>query len=115
MARRDRTDEQWAVLEPLLPKRARTARAACAAAAELIDGIRSRTRTGVSWRDVPVGYGSWGRNYDLLRRGQRNGAWHRILTRLQSLAAANGAIVRGWSVDATAGRPSAHGRGSQAE
>lgn len=36
--------------------------AACAAAAELIDGIRSRIRTGVSWRDVPVGYGPWGRN-----------------------------------------------------
>ncbi|MFE9497032.1 transposase [Streptomyces collinus] len=27
----------------------------------MIDGIRFRVRTGVPWRDVPDGYGPWGR------------------------------------------------------
>lgn len=50
---------------------------------QLIDGIRFRVRTGAPWRDVPVEYGPWSRVYDLFRRWQRNGTWHRILTRLQ--------------------------------
>ncbi|GAB2631193.1 hypothetical protein GCM10027168_73190 [Streptomyces capparidis] len=47
----------------------------------MIDGVRFRVRIGVLWRDVPIEHGSWGRICDLFRR------WHRILTRLQSLAA----------------------------
>ncbi|MEU0163635.1 transposase [Streptomyces sp. NPDC006261] len=43
---------------------------------QLIDGMRFRVRTGVPWRDVPVGYGPWGRIYDLFRRWQRDGTWH---------------------------------------
>ncbi|MFG2546496.1 transposase [Streptomyces sp. NPDC048594] len=62
---------------------------------QLIDGIRFRVRTGVPWRDLPVGYGPWNRVYDVFRRWQRNGTWHRILTRQQSLADAKGAIVCG--------------------
>nr|WP_312883071.1 transposase [Streptomyces nymphaeiformis] len=59
---------------------------------QLIDGIRFRVRTGVPWRDVPVEYGPWNRVDDLFRRWQRNGSWHRILTRLQSLADAKGCL-----------------------
>ncbi|MFF1556162.1 transposase [Streptomyces sp. NPDC058279] len=55
---------------------------------QLIDGIRFRVRTGVPWRDVPVEYGPWGRIYDLFRRWQRNGTWHRVFSRLQSSRAA---------------------------
>ncbi|MCX4851157.1 transposase [Streptomyces sp. NBC_00893] len=68
---------------------------------QLIDGIRFGIRTGVPWRDVPDEYGPWGRVYDLFRRWQRNGTWHRILTRLQSLADAEGAIACDLSVDST--------------
>ncbi len=52
---------------------------------QLIDGIRFRVRTGIPWRDIPVEYGPWGRVYDLFRRWQRDGTWHRMLTKLQSL------------------------------
>ncbi|MEV0579391.1 transposase [Streptomyces sp. NPDC050392] len=44
---------------------------------QLIDGIRFRVRTGVPRRDVPGEYGPWGRIYDLFRRWQRDGTWHR--------------------------------------
>ncbi|WP_369276445.1 hypothetical protein AB5J55_41355 [Streptomyces sp. R11] len=45
--------------------------------------MRLRVRTGVPRGDVPVEYGPWGRICDLFRRWQRDGAWHRGLTRLQ--------------------------------
>ncbi|MFD8707695.1 transposase [Kitasatospora sp. NPDC059648] len=55
VGRGDLSDEQWAVLEPLLPtgsvgRPSRSRR-------RLIDGIRWRVRTGAPWRDVPPEYG----------------------------------------------------------
>ncbi|MCX4858332.1 transposase [Streptomyces canus] len=64
---------------------------------QLIDGIRWRTRTGAPWRDVPERYGPWDRGYDLFRRWQRDGAWARIVTRLQTEADATGLIA--WDVN----------------
>ncbi|MFD7716479.1 transposase [Streptomyces sp. NPDC059814] len=71
---------------------------------QLIGGIRFRVRTGVPLRDVPPEYGPWGRIYDLFRRWQRNGTWHRVFSRLQSLADAKGAITWDVSVDSTVWR-----------
>ncbi|MFD4921710.1 transposase [Streptomyces goshikiensis] len=101
MGRGDLTDEQWAVLELLLPKGTRAGRPPVWPRRQLIDGIRFRVRTGVPWRDVPIEYGPWNRVYDLARRWQRDGTWHRVLTRLQSLADAKGAITWDLSVDST--------------
>lgn len=113
MGRGDLTDEQWAVLETLLPKGARAGRPPIWPRRQLIDGIRFRVRTGVPWRDIPVGYGPWNRVYDLFRRWQRDGTWHRILTRLQSLADAKGAITWELSVDSTVCRAHQHAAGAR--
>ncbi|MFJ6593481.1 IS5 family transposase [Streptomyces violaceusniger] len=113
MGRGDLTDEQWAVLEPLLPKGARVGRPPVWPRRQLIDGIRFRVRTGVPWRDVPAEYGPWSRVYDLFRRWQRNGTWQRVLTRLQSLADARGAIVWDLSVDSTVCRAHQHAAGAR--
>jgi transposase len=75
------TDEQWAVLEPLLPQGKKPGRPPIWTRRQLIDGIRFRVRTGIPWRDVPVEYGPWARSYDLFRRWQRDGTWQRIFTR----------------------------------
>ncbi len=48
---------QWAVLEPLLPVGEKPGRPPKWAKRQLIDGIRSRTRTDAPWRDVPERYG----------------------------------------------------------
>ncbi|MFE6272639.1 IS5 family transposase [Streptomyces goshikiensis] len=113
MGRGDLTDEQWAVLEPLLPKGTKAGRPPVWPRRRLIDGIRFRVRTGVPWRDVPVEYGPWGRVYDLFRRWQRTGTWHGILTRLQSLADAKGAITWDLSVDSTVCRAHQHSAGAR--
>nr|WP_251073538.1 IS5 family transposase [Streptomyces sp. ISL-111] len=114
MARGDLTDEQWALLEPLLPKGTKVGRPRAWPRRHLIDGIRwFRVRTGVPWRHVPVEYGPWGRIYDLFRRWQRDGTRHRVLTRLQFLADAKGAITWDLSVDSTVCRAHQHAAGAR--
>ncbi|KPC78975.1 IS5 family transposase [Streptomyces sp. NRRL S-4] len=80
---------------------------------QLIDGVRFRVRAGVPGRDVPVEYGPWGRVYDLFRRWQRDGIWHRVLTRLQSLADTEGAITWDLGVDSTVCRAHRHAAGAR--
>ncbi|MFD4025862.1 transposase [Streptomyces sp. NPDC058576] len=80
---------------------------------QLVDGIRFRVRTGVPWRDVPVEHGPWGRIYDLFRRWQRAGTWHRVPTRLHSLADAKSAITWELSVDSTVCRAHQHAAGAR--
>ena len=86
MGRGDLTNEQWARLEPLLPKGKKSGRPPKWTKRQLIDGIRWRTRTGAPWRDVPARYGPWQTVYGLFRRWQRDGTWQRILTALQAQA-----------------------------
>ncbi|WUW50601.1 IS5 family transposase [Streptomyces sp. NBC_01460] len=101
------------MLEPLLPKGTRAGRPPVWSRRQLIDGIRFRVRTGVPWRDVPTEYGPWGRVYDLFRRWQRDGSWHRIFTQPQSQADLKGAITWDLSVDSTVCRAHQHAAGAR--
>ena len=62
MGRGDLTNEQWARLEPQLPK-LKPGRPPKWTKRQLINGIRWRTRTGAPWRDVPARYGAWWQNW----------------------------------------------------
>jgi transposase len=57
--RKDLTDAQWLLLEPLLPATSVLGRPPIWTRRQLINGIRWRIRTGAPWRDVPERYGSW--------------------------------------------------------
>jgi transposase len=109
----DLTDEQWAVLEPLLPVPSRPGRPSLWSKRQLIDGIRWRVRTGAPWRDMPAGYGSWAAAYGLFRRWQRAGVWQQILTALQAAAEAAGRITWDVSVDSTIARAHQHAAGAR--
>ncbi|AOW88236.1 transposase [Streptomyces olivaceus] len=113
MAHGDLTDAQWAVLEPLLPKGKKPGRPPKWARRQLVDGIRFRVRTGIPWRDLPGGYGPWGRVYDLFRRWQRDGTWHRIFTVLQAQADAKELITWDINVDSTVCRAHQHAAGAR--
>ncbi|WP_374195130.1 IS5 family transposase [Streptomyces sp. ISL-1] len=113
MARGDLTDEQWAVLELLLPKGKKPGRPPIWTRRQLIDGIRFRVRTGIPWRDMPAEYGPWGRAYDLFRRWQRNGTWQRIFTDLQARADAKDLITWDLNVDSTVCRAHQHAAGAR--
>jgi transposase len=112
-ARKDLSDRQWQVLEPLLPRGRKPGRPPTWTKRQLIDGIRWRTRTGAPWRDVPARYGSWQRVYGLFRAWQRNGTWARILAQLQGLAEANDLITWEVSVDSTINRAHQHAAGAR--
>lgn len=112
-ARADLTDEQWAALEPLLPKGKKPGRPPRWSRRQLIDGIRWRVRVGAPWRDVPLRYGPWQTVYGRFRRWQRDGTWARILAGLQARADAAGLITWDVSVDSTVARAHQHAAGAR--
>ncbi|MGD6754181.1 IS5 family transposase [Streptomyces sp. BH105] len=69
--RHELTDEEWELLEPLLPRGAfgrprRDDRM-------VLNGIVWKFRTGVAWRDVPDRYGPWASLHTRFRRWARDG------------------------------------------
>ena len=77
-SRHDLTDEQWTLLEPLLPASSRRGRPRRWPLRNLIDGVRFRVRVGCPWRDVPDRYGPWWRVYALFSCWQLLGIWKQI-------------------------------------
>jgi transposase len=112
-ARHDLTDEQWAILAPLLPVSSRRGRPRRWTLRQLIDGIRFRTRVGCPWRDVPERYGTWQSVYGLFRAWQLAGVWAAILTGLQAASAEAGLIEWVVSVDSTVNRAHQHAAGAR--
>jgi transposase len=85
-ARKDLTDRQWRILEPLLPRGKRPGRPPKWSRRQLINGVRWRARVGAPWRDVPERYGHWQSIYGLFRCWQRTQVWPLILAKLQAFA-----------------------------
>jgi transposase len=111
--RRDLTDAQWQLLEPLLPATSVLGRPPIWTRRQLINGIRWRIRTGAPWRDVPERYGSWQSIYGLFRGWQRDGTWAQLWSRLQQLAEGAGLITWDVSVDSTVVRAHQHAAGAR--
>ncbi|MFI6086178.1 IS5 family transposase [Streptomyces sp. NPDC051217] len=111
MGRGDLSDEQWSVLESLLPAVGVSRK--WPGCRRLVDGVRWRVRTGVPWRDLPVEYGPWQTVYGLFRRWQRRGVWARLLALLQARADASGLIFWEVSVDSTVCRAHQHAAGAR--
>ncbi|AWI28521.1 IS5 family transposase [Streptomyces sp. ICN441] len=111
MGRGDLSDEQWSVLESLLPAAGVSRRSP--GRRRLVDGVRWRVRTGVPWRDLPTEYGPWQTVYGLFRRWQRQGVWVRLLTLLQARADAAGLITWEVNIDSTICRAHQHAAGAR--
>ena len=85
--RYDLTDEQYALIEPLLPPE-RTGKPGCPYKfhRQVLNGIVWILRTGAPWRDLPERYGRWKTVYDRFRRWRDSGLWQRILDALLARA-----------------------------
>lgn len=92
-ARFDLTDAQCAVLEPLLPTRARPGHLPTRPRRRLIDGMRWWVRVGAPWRDVPEHYGLWQSICTFFRCRQLTGVWAMLVTVLPTQADACGLIA----------------------
>lgn len=81
--RHDLTDQEWALLEPLLPTRTPRRARPWSDHRRVVDGVLRRTRTGSPWRDLPAAYGCWKTVYNRHRRWSADGTWARVLGELQ--------------------------------
>jgi transposase len=83
MHRHQLTDEQWSIVEPLIPqKHARTGRPP-AEARRMLDGIMWILRTGAPWRDLPERFGPYQTVYDYYGNWRESGVFDRVLEALQ--------------------------------
>lgn len=82
MRRHELTDQQWALIEPLLPPGHRRG-GQWKQHHPVLNGMFWRLRTGAPWRDVPERYGAWKTIYDRFNRYRRDGTLDRILEALQ--------------------------------
>lgn len=79
------TDEQWSIVEPLLPLRKRRGRRRRISLRSTIDAIFYLLRTGCQWRQLPRDFPAWSTVYWYFKKWQRTGVWvllHRELYRL---------------------------------
>ncbi len=78
MSRNMLTDQQWVLVEPLLPgkigDRGRTGYNNRMA----LEGMLWIMRTGAPWRDMPARFGKWITVYQRFRRWQKSGVFERI-------------------------------------
>ena len=71
------TDDEWLVIEPLLPNRPRGVPRVDDR--RVIDGILWRFRTGSPWADIPERYGPHTTCYNRFVRWRKAGVWDRLL------------------------------------
>ena len=79
----DLTDQQWAILAPLVPAVKPGGRPAKHPRREIVDALRYVLRGGISWRSLPHEYPPWQTVYDYFRQWRADGTWERINTALR--------------------------------
>jgi hypothetical protein len=76
--RHELTDEQWQIIEPLLPVSGAKGRPRVDDR-RVINGMLFKAKTGVAWRDLPERYGPWKTVYNRFWRWSRNGTLAALL------------------------------------
>ncbi|MEV7198306.1 IS5 family transposase [Streptomyces sp. NPDC093510] len=111
LSRGNLTDDEWAVLEPLLPKsnsrcgRWRDHR-------QVINGIIHRLSTGCQWRELPARFGPWQTVHKRHMLWSADGTWERLLQHVQAVADAEGGIDWDINIDSTSIRAHQHAAGA---
>src|SRR5262249_61640352 len=104
--RHELTDEQWARLEPLLPKPKRGPQPRDRR--RLLNGMLWIHATGAQWRDLPERYGPWETVASQFSRWVRAGVWQTVLAALQRQADAAGPTAMAAPLLGGAGLPRPH-------
>jgi transposase len=77
----DLSDDEWALLEPLMPEARKSARADDR---KIMNAIFYVLRTGMPWRDLPERYGPYTTAYNRFNRWSQRNIWKRIFDALAS-------------------------------
>ena len=92
MKRHEVSEEEWAILDPLIPKsKAKTGRPP-RDRREMLNGILWILSTGAPWRDVPERFGPWQSVYEYFTNWRANGVFDCILDALHVRLDQNGRI-----------------------
>lgn len=107
MKRHEVTDEQWEVIQPILPKRTAKTGRPPSDPRLMLNGILWILRTGSPWRDLPERFGPWQTVYDHFAKWRALGAYDRILEALHIRLDADGSIDWDlWCIDGSSVRAS---------
>jgi putative transposase len=79
----DVTDEQWALVEPLIPPARPGGRPRAVAIREVVNAIFYRNRNGCGWRALPHDFPAWKTVYNYFQDWQYDGTWAKLLTALR--------------------------------
>jgi putative transposase len=79
----DLTDEQWAVLEPLIPEAKPGGRPRKYPMRQILDALFYHAREGGSWRALPHDFPPWKTAYNYFRAWAQDGTWQRLLDALR--------------------------------
>ncbi len=82
MRRFELTDEQYALLQPLLPPAKRTGRPR-ANDRKILNGLFWKLATGASWRDIPDRYGPWQTVFERFTVWSHDGTLAKVVAALQ--------------------------------
>lgn len=81
----DLTDEQWRVLEPLIPPEKHGGRHREVDMREIVNAILYMIWTGCPWRQLPHDLPPWGTVWDYFRLWRIDGTWTRIHDNLREM------------------------------
>jgi len=110
MRRHELTDEQFARLEPYLPKGGHP----WAEHRRILNGLFWKLHTGAQWRDIPERYGPWTTIYDRYRRSSQEGRFACLLVVLRDTLDAQGLLDwEQWWLDSTSIRASRAAAGAR--
>jgi putative transposase len=105
----DLSDQEWAILEPLIPSAKPGGRPRSVEMRQILNGIFYMLRSGCAWRLLPHDYPAWSTVYDYFRKWRNEGVWERLVTTLRERlrvqagrkATPSGAIIDSQSVKTT--------------
>ena len=107
MHRHALTDEQWARLQPLLPRRPQ-GRKSTRGDRLFVDAVVFHAKTGIPWRDLPERFGNWKTVYNRFRNWAEKDVWAQLFRELQldideTASIGDGSVVRAHQ-DASGGK-----------
>jgi putative transposase len=82
----DLSEEEWAILQPLVPQAKPGGRPRTHQTRELLDAIFYVVRSGCAWRLLPHDFPPWQTAYHYFRVWRIDGTWERIRATLRQLS-----------------------------
>lgn len=110
--RHELTDDQWAVIAPLLPLSGAKGRPRVDDR-RVINGMLYKCKTGIAWRDLPERYGPWKTVYNRFWRWARNGTLTMLVKKVRVISEAISELDREVSVDSSIVRAHQHAAGAR--